>query len=400
MPSNSIFAKAPTSAPATLVVVPSPWGASPLAPLNIAAFITWLAVGLQSLDGARVRLGDVWQWAGIGAFVLVAVCYVLTNRLDGSDERSRAVQRALVIVQGLAVLLAAWALRSGGPAVLLIIVAAQAVAMWPRHQAILLMAGLNAALVLVWLQGTSLANALLSLLPMLGFQTFAALTIHYATSAERARAALGETHAQLLTTQTLLEESARSGERLRLSRELHDVAGHKLTALKLNLRLLQRDPELAEREEVRVSAQLADELLADIRAVVSELRKYDGIDLTSAIRTLTAQIPGVEFRIDIDPAMRVTRVDSAEILLRCVQEGVTNALRHARAAHIDIGCRAVGERIELTVGNDGAPIRNLAFGNGLNGMRERLSAAGGELWLRERSGGSGTELTAALPIHG
>ncbi len=234
---------------------------------------------------------------------------------------------------------------------------------------------------------------------MVGFQVFAALTVHYAVSAERAREELGVTHAQLLATQQLLEDSARSGERLRLSRELHDVAGHKLTALKLNLRLLQRDPVLAERDEVKVSATLADELLADIRAVVSELRKYDGIDLATAIRTLTSQIPGTRFVVDIDPDLCVTDLTVAETLLRCAQEGITNALRHARASEIRVVCRARDGRVELAVRNDGPPLPPVAFGNGLTGMRERLSLAGGELSLRAREGG-GAELLAAVPSSG
>src|SRR6185295_615600 len=79
------------------------------------------------------------------------------------------------------------------------------------------------------------------LLAYIGFQIFAALTAWYAKSAERTTKELQETNAHLLATRSLLEESARDGERLRLARELHDVAGHKLTALKLNLSVLKRD---------------------------------------------------------------------------------------------------------------------------------------------------------------
>ena len=377
----------------------SPWSASPLAPLNLAALITWFAVLLQSLSFNKLVAADGLQWGGAVALLLVGVGYLLANAHTGTDPRSVLRQRLLVIAQAVAVLMAAWWLRNIGPAILLIIVAAQAVSMWPRPKAILGLGLCNLLLIAIWLQWIPLASALLALLPMIGFQTFAALTVHYAVSAERAREELGTTHAQLLATQQLLEDSARSGERLRLSRELHDVAGHKLTALKLNLRLLQRDPKFAEREEVQISATLADELLADIRAVVSELRKYDGIDLTSAIKTLTRQIPGMRFVVDIDPALCVTNLDVAETLLRCAQEGITNALKHARASEIRIECRNVGERVELVVRNDGPALPVVAFGNGLNGMRERLAQAGGELILRAREGG-GAELRAAVPSHG
>ena len=100
-------------------------------------------------------------------------------------------ERVLVLLQAVAVLVATWCLRNGGPAVLLIIVAAQVVAMWPRWQAIAIMAVINGLLLAIWLQGTGWTSAVLALLPMIGFQTFAALTVHYATNAEQARRATG-----------------------------------------------------------------------------------------------------------------------------------------------------------------------------------------------------------------
>ncbi len=373
----------------------SPWHGAWLSPLNLAAYITWLAMLLQSIRWERLAQGDPLQQGGLTALVAVLVCYLLANAQEGAPQR----ERGLVLLQAVAVLIATWCLRNGGPAVLLIIVAAQVGAMWPRWRAIAIMAVINGLLLAIWLRGISLPSALLAVLPMIGFQTFAALTVHYAMNAQQATRELAHTHAQLLATQRLLEDSARSGERLRLSRELHDVAGHKLTALKLNLRLLQRDPALAERDEVRIAATLADELLQDIRAVVSELRKHDGIDLKAAITTLTEQIPGTRFRVDIDPELRVTDIDRAEILLRCAQEGITNALRHGRAHAVDVRCREVAGRIELSVINDGLPLKSAPFGNGLTGMRERLAAAGGELSLQPRSQG-GAELLAAIPAHG
>jgi len=380
------------------ITPPSLWNGPTLTLLNLAAFVTWLAVLLDAPRWSRVFEGDPLQIGGALALIGIAIGYVLVTIGDGSDAKRPSRQRAFVIAQALGVLLATWCLRNGGAAVLLIIVAAQAVAMWNTRQTVIGMLVLNLMMIAIWMQGISFGSALISMLPLIGFQTFAGLTVHYAATAERARDQLALTHAELLTTQSLLEASARSGERLRLSRELHDVAGHKLTALKINLVLLQRDPRLADREEVRVAATLADELLDDIRAVVSELRKGDGIELDSAIRALTQQIPGTRFSIDMDPALRLTSLDSAEILLRCAQEGITNALRHARASEIQIRCEQRGELVELRIRDDGRGVKSAAFGNGLNGMRERLHAVGGHLTLRARAEG-GSELLASLPLH-
>jgi signal transduction histidine kinase len=95
--------------------------------------------------------------------------------------------------------------------------------------------------------------------------------------------------------------------------------------------------------------------------------------------------------------MRVDRVETAEILLRCAQEGITNALRHGRAKRIGLHCLQQHGRISLTVRNDGVTPRSLDFGNGLTGMRERLHGVGGELALRALPDG-GAELVASLPV--
>lgn len=375
----------------------SPWHAGWFSPLNLAAYVTWLAIALQAPEWSRVWAGDPRQVLGTAALLTMLAAY-----LGAGAPRQLprpGLERGLVLAQALAVLLASAWLRDGGPAVLMIIVAGQAIAMWPVRLAVAGLAAANLVLAAIWVQGIPLTAALLSLVSLAAFQAFAALTVHYATSAESARQQLAHTHAELLATQRLLEDSARSGERLRLSRELHDVAGHKLTALKLNLRLLERDPTLAARDEVRLAATLADELLQDIRAVVSELRKHDGIDLPAAIATLTQQIPGTRFSVDIDPDLRVPDVDTAEILLRCAQEGITNALRHGRPSSIEVGLHQHADRLELRIGNDGAPLRAPRFGNGLTGMRERLAAVGGLLDLKPRAAG-GADLTAVLPAHG
>lgn len=378
---------------------PAPWHEGWFAPLNLAAYITWLAVLLQCLDSAPWQSRPTATLLGFASLLAWLASYLLAHRWTRVRAASPRHLHLLVLSQVLWVLGATIAFRGGAPGVLMIVVASQVVAIWPLRQAIGILVLANLAQAAIWSLGLEWSRVALYLMPMIGFQTFAGLTIHYAVTAMRAREDLAHTHAELLATQRLLEDSARSGERLRLSRELHDVAGHKLTALRLNLRLLERDPGLAQREELRVCSQLAEELLGDIRGVVSELRKHEGIDLPAAVRTLAAQIPGVEFRVDIDPALRVSDVATAETLLRCTQEAITNALRHGRARRIEIQCRAGEGGVELRIGNDGAPLAALHEGNGLTGMRERLASLGGALQLRPREGG-GAELLASVPAHG
>jgi signal transduction histidine kinase len=372
------------------------WGEGSFDPLSIAAYVTWLAISLQMVGWEGLALGEPREWAGLVAMLGFLGLFIL--RVEGERRGWLDTEAAarLVLLQGLAALVVTWAFRSGNAAILLIIVAAQLFSLYPLRRALAWQIGFNIGLAAIWSLALPWPRILFVLVPAMGFQAFAALVARFATEAHRARDELAQVNAELLATRALLEESARSEERLKLSRELHDVTGHKLTALKLNLARLGRDPALAGREEVAVSTQLAEELLDDIRSVVGELRKHDGIDLHSALELLTRQIPGPHFLIEVEG--RIDNVPLAETLLRCAQEGITNALRHGRPGEISIWCGRRGDAIELVVRDDGVAEPRIRFGNGLTGMRERLEALGGSLRVAPAPR-RGVELVASVPAE-
>src|SRR5690606_14700338 len=90
-------------------------------------------------------------------------------------------------------------------------------------------------------------------------------------------------NAELRATRALLAESSRLGERMRISRELHDLVGHHLTALSLNLEVASHLVSGQAHEHVRQAQSVARLLLSDVREVVSQLREHDSIDLTAAL---------------------------------------------------------------------------------------------------------------------
>ena len=147
---------------------------------------------------------------------------------------------------------------------------------------------------------------------------------------ERLRAA----NADLIATRGLLAESARDAERVRIARELHDIAGHKLTALKLNLAALVRDARFSEAEPARLCAQLADELLADLRQLVERMRGDEGLDLRAALHALAAPFPRPRAHIEIVGDARVDNLAQAEAVLRAAQEALTNSARRSQAANL------------------------------------------------------------------
>jgi signal transduction histidine kinase len=385
----------PTGAPADGASLPGP---TPLreGALVAAAAVTWLAVFASAADLEQLAAGNMREWLGATALLAFLALFLGCMRL-APGPRSERIEAWVGVAMGVVAVVANLFLLEGMVGVLLVIVAAHLSYLWPPRRVLPVVLLFNLAFAATWLPHLPWNQMLLLMLPLAGFQVFAALTAHYAVSAERSREALAHAHAGLLSTQALLDESARSGERLKLSRELHDVAGHKLTALKLHLARLRRDAALSGREEVEVASALADELLRDIRVVVGQLRADEGIDLRAALAALGTPFPATHVRVEADPALRLDDVPRAEALVRVAQEAVTNAVRHGRAANIDIHLFRDADAVILAVANDGDSPLDIRPGNGLTGMRERVEALGGGLDVSQASP-RGLRVTARLPL--
>jgi signal transduction histidine kinase len=235
------------------------------------------------------------------------------------------------------------------------------------------------------------------LLVYAGFQFFAAYAAHAVRRADESANELRQVNAHLVATRLLLAESTRDTERLRLSRELHDVSGHKLTALKLNLTLLARDAEVAQRRELQTARSLVDELLHDIRGVVAQLRHHDGIDLREAITKLAEPLPFAQVHVHVDEDARVNDAERAEALIRLAQEGLTNAAKHASSPqNVWLHLTREQDLLQLVVEDDGRLVDPVHPGHGLTGMRERVTALGGELEFGVAKAG-GMRICARLP---
>ena len=370
----------------------------PLAPLSLAAYVTWLAIALGPLvDWLHGKLPpSPMNLAGVMGMLAVLLLFVVRSRFSRSGDVDLQLMRNITLLQALAALIACWAFGGGTMPVLLIIVAGQFAVLYPLRVMLRWMLLINLALTLMLARRWGWSEALTGMLSYIGFQMFAGLIASYARTAEEARDDALRINSELLATRRLLLESARSEERLRLSRELHDVAGHKLTALKLQLRLQARQAGADAVPAIAECERLADELLSDVRGVVSTLRQHDGIDLQQALAALVPALPHPQVRLELAPEARAAGLAQAQALLRCAQEGLTNALRHSGAAHIAIRLASEGAGIVLSVEDDGRAQQPPLPGNGLRGMRERLEALGGRLELGAADGG-GLRLRAWLP---
>ncbi|UNK58717.1 histidine kinase [Pseudoxanthomonas daejeonensis] len=359
-----------------------------LQPLPLAGLLTLLTVGYS------LRFVDPAQ--RLPAAVLLGFFLVLFLVLQLLPEHRRIPQHLVLVAMPLvAMALNAFSGKVGTAQVLLVIWAACLFAIWPLRAAIA--AGLlaNAGFYLL-VRRSGFDSPLSMVLINMGFQGLAAICVHYARSAEGSRDALARVNADLLATRALLADSARDAERLRVARELHDVAGHKLTAMRLNLRVLAADPVLGGREELRIAESLSGELLADIRQVVQSLRDDRGLDLATALRALAAPFPRPALQLTIAPGVRVTDPAVAETVLRLAQEALTNTARHAGADRVWLRIETEDQRLRIDIHDDGQCGAQIREGNGMAGMRERLAALDGTLEVGRTAEG-GLRLRALLP---
>jgi len=365
-------------------------------PLAWASYAAWLAVWL-TVSAVYGRPGAGFPALADALLFVWLLCWMSCLLDELMPPRIHDI--AIVALTGMTAVVL-WFLPAGTTPILLILLAAQ---LTNRLSALWLAVGLLAVNlyfggVLVGVWGASVQSASLTLLGMGGFQLFAVMVLVYAGKAERMAEDLKTVNARLLATRSLLGETARDQERLRLSRELHDVAGHKLTALKLNLRGLARRLDEDAAKEVDRATGLADELLQDLRSVVRHLRETEGIDLAESLREVARPFPRPRLELHLDEHTRIPRAEQAETMLRVVQESLTNAARHGPAETLRVHLERKADRLILSVEDDGRLKGEVRPGNGLTGMRERLVELGGSLEISKSEMG-GIKLAACVPLE-
>ena len=203
--------------------------------------------------------------------------------------------------------------------------------------------------------------------------------------------------------------AAREEERTRISREIHDELGQKLTVLKMSVsrlrQALPREPE-ALRSSASAILESIDGLLRTVRDLSTELRPVvlDHLGLVEAIKWQARQF---ESRTGIACGIR-SRLDGVAVdpnrstdLFRVVQEALTNVVRHARATRVQIQLLREAGDLLLEVSDNGLGIQqedgSRQASLGLLGIRERIQALGGTVEISSTSG-SGTRLRVRIPL--
>ncbi len=318
------------------------------------------------------------------ALAVFALAFVTIVRVEHLGIRERA---AAVGVQSIAALAIVAQGRGGFAPALLVVIAGQAPIALPLVVALGCVAVQTIALTVIATLRWDEIGALLTSGSWFGFQLFAFGASHLAERERAARRELARVHAELLATHAMLADSARVAERLRISRELHDALGHHLAALSLQLEVARNVVDGRAAEPVEAAHAIAKQLLAELREVVGAMRSDEPLDLARALRLLVAGVPHPEVHLALPPQLRGRRrVARARMLFRCVQEALTNTIRHARAQNIWIELTNDGGRLAIEARDDGCGVEMMKPGAGLSGLRERVEGIGGGVEIESSSG--------------
>lgn len=354
------------------------------------ALLPWLLMGLGSFS--NLLQGKTAQpWIGaVGLFAFNSLYIYVTFRAFVKDKREAPSTRVALVVMGL--ITCGLAIGYGGS--------------WLYFFPLL---GLATGAVLrgPWLGKVGLALTALAAVVSSVRAGWDAVNVAYgtflSTMVTAAILSLSEAVRELRSAREELARQAVEKERMRFSRDLHDLLGHTLSVIVVKSEAARR---LAPRDLDAALVQVTDiesvgrQALTEIREAVTGYREGSlATELDGARSALSAG--------QVEPVVRQSGpplVPQTEALLGWVlREAVTNIVRHSDATRCEITVDGTPDRVRLTVSDNGTeagaaiPLPGIG-GTGLKGLTERLTAAGGSLEAGRTPRG-GFRVRAELPVE-
>jgi PAS domain S-box-containing protein len=240
------------------------------------------------------------------------------------------------------------------------------------------------------------------------------VVIHDITEQKRAKDKLEQSYRQVRELAEHLH-TIREDERVAMSRDIHDDMGQILTALKIELSIIETElvtkDDLLKPEnllaEIKEMQNLVDEAIQSVRKLLKELRP-DVLDNLGLLKAIIWQAEEFEKRNNVKCYFHsnVTEINldkkKSVAILRILQEALTNITRHANATKVEIKLNLLDNEILLKVIDDGVGFSQKTLSErktmGIVGMRERTLILGGEFEILSREG-NGTTVLLSIPLN-
>ncbi len=378
---------------------------------TMPAIIGYLAILAVAILGFQFFETGLQRVIGM---VLLVIFTILFAAMPGQSAKEWKRHLYMSLMMGIVVVLLFMQPNWGVFPMLFFVLSPTAMMIFPQRTGTIWIGIFTLVTVIVFMLTNPFWEALMIALPYSAGYWFFGAFARAMASAEDARKEsqrlldeLQIAHHQLQEYAAQVEELAVAEERNRLSREMHDTIGHRLTVAAVQLegaqRLIPKDPDRAAGMVETVREQVR-EALTELRSAVATLRDPLETDLpiSTAIRRLSHSFENAtNLSVDLDLPTDLPKLSNAQrlALYRAAQEALTNVQRHAQARRVWIQLNAQQECITLLISDDGIgfPIDKKDTVFGLRGMSERAAHLAGELRLENRDGG-GAQVRFILPL--
>ena len=308
---------------------------------HASALITWLVISCSALY-FLINQFSLVHWRTLSAatiFITLAICFTIISKHRLNHSSILYILGFMYLIAVVSQLVIPYVYL----AIFVVICCAILPYYMPWKQCVTLSVPISLPTAIIQSAVWNEQYALLTGALFWTFNVFAMIMSNTAIKESKAREEADALNRQLLSTQQLMKQALTQDERLRIARNIHDVLGHHLTALTINLQVASRKADLLEsteskdiKQHVGQSHSIAKLLLSDVREAISDIRENAAIDFSLAVNALIKDLPRPMVNLHIDDNLALTNVRIADCLLRSMQEALTNVIRHTQAHYFSI----------------------------------------------------------------
>lgn len=351
---------------------------------RISATVTWMVVSGFSLW--MMWRSDYFDYTDLGIMVALCVVYfVLWVYITESEDPKRQMwkRQAAAVLLFFVIIGIYFSTPVTFIAIFMVIFSAVTPYFMSLKRAFLISPILASPLFFVYSFYWDQSGMIVTTFLFWTFNIFALVMVSTSLREKEARLQAELSTRELKSTQVLLNEAVKQGERVRIARNIHDLLGHHLTALTINLQVASRKSEGEVKDSIDQCHQLAKLLLSDVREAVSDIRDKSKLDLEASIRSMLEKLPNLSLTLDIDEQIQIDDIQVADTIIKAVQETITNTLKHAHGSTISLkigytDLESIEQKeLQIDIANDGKMPLTFKQGNGLMGIVERVKSLAG-----------------------